>query len=399
SNCARVQFEHGQCTLTRVIRPRLAVRICGPVQAALNEVLTFQIAVSNRGEVEATGVGLIEKLPDGLEHASGKNTLAWDIGALAPGQCRTVEYQVTARKPGRFCMRVAASANDSAFDEAEACVDVGQQAGPAQPPQQPAPPGQPLRPAPAPGSLSVIKRGPEQRALRNPATYQITVVNNGATPVTNVVVTDILPPRTNIVSISDAGRSTGEQVQWAIGTVPPGARRTVQIALQAQGPGEIVNRATATADGGLTANDQARTVFEGAAGLTFDVEVRDNPLEVGARTSYFVTVLNQGVAPATKVQISVVLPEGVEMLDAKGPSNHKQDGRQVTFEALPMLAAGKEERYEIQVKAQRAGQVKCRAELRADQLGDRPVVREQSTTIYDPGVARPAVPPPGPPPN
>src|SRR5207237_269889 len=34
-NCARVQFEHGQCVTTRVTRPQLVVRQAGPTEAAL----------------------------------------------------------------------------------------------------------------------------------------------------------------------------------------------------------------------------------------------------------------------------------------------------------------------------------------------------------------------------
>jgi hypothetical protein len=57
-------------------------------------------------------------------------------------------------------------------------------------------------------------------------------------------------------------------------------------------------------------------------------------------------------------------------------------GQQVSFEPLAALESRVEVRYEITVKAVRAGEVKCRAELRSDVLGDRPVIREQSTTIY-----------------
>jgi uncharacterized repeat protein (TIGR01451 family) len=373
ANCARVSFEHGQCVTTRIEKPAgLRVRKCGPGQAQAGFTLTFEIAVSNHGPVPISNVSIIDKLPEGMEHASGKNTLTWHIGTLQPGECRSVQYQAVARKQGRLCNFVAASGDGGAFDKAESCVVI---VGPG---LAPAPaPG-----APAPGGLALIKRGPEQRFLNRPATYQITVSNPGPAPITNVVVTDTLPAQTALVTASDAGQLAGNQVRWQIGTLNPGARRTVQLALQAQQPGEVINRAAAAADGGLTAQAEAKTVFAGATGLTFDLEVKDNPVELGAQTSYIVTVLNQGNAPATKVQVSVTLPEAMQMTDAKGPAKFQQQGQQVVFEPLAMLQAQAEARFEIVVKAARDGEAKCRAELRADQLGERPVLREQSTTIF-----------------
>lgn len=365
-NCARVSFEHGQCVTTRVERPAsgLAIRKVGPAQAALNQVVTYQIVVSNRGAVPLTNVHVIDKLGDGLAHHSGRNTLAWSLATLQPGQTEQVQYEVTATKPGRLCNQAAVSADGGAFDRAETCVVVG-----------------PAQPAVQAGGLALVKQGPPQRFVNRPANYQITVSNPGPGVVNNVVVNDVLPPGTTVVSISDQGRRVGETVQWLLGPLQPGARRTVQIALQAQQPGALVNRATATADGGLTAQAEAKTVFEGATGLTFDIDVKDNPLDVNAQTTFIVTVLNQGMAPATKVQIALTLPEQVQYVAARGPSKERQEGRQVIFEPLETLQPKVEMRYEVNVKALREGEAKVRAELRADQLGDRPVIREQTLTI------------------
>lgn len=364
TNCARVSFEHGQCVSTRIARGGgLSIRKSGPTQAALGEVLTFQIAVTNQGPGPLANVYVIAKLADGLAHASGRNTLAWSLGTLQPGQGEQMQYQVTATKAGRPCNHAAVSADGGAFAETERCVVVGGQ------------------PAVAPGTLSLVKLGPAQRFINRPATYQITVTNTGTGALNNVIVTDFLPAGTNVVSVSDAGRQTGAQVQWLIGALPAGARRTVQVAIQAQQTGTMVNRATATADGGVNVQAEAKTVVEGATGLTFDIDVKDNPVDVGAQTTFIVNVLNQGMAPATKVQVALTLPENVQYLSAKGPTNARQEGRQVIFEPRDALQPRAETRYEVNVKALREGEAKVRAELRAEQLGDKPVIREQSMTI------------------
>ena len=42
-NCARVQFEHGECVATRVARPALNMHKTGPTQALLSETLDYRL--------------------------------------------------------------------------------------------------------------------------------------------------------------------------------------------------------------------------------------------------------------------------------------------------------------------------------------------------------------------
>src|SRR5581483_6459155 len=158
-----------------------------------------------------------------------KSELSWEVGTLTPGQSRTIEYQVIAKKAGLLRNKAVVSAAGGARDQVESCVCVGE------------------------ARLQLTKRGPEQRSLHLPATYQITVCNAGTVPATNVVITDPLPERAMYVSASQGGKIVGTQVQWTIGTLAPGARRTVLLTYRAMAAGEIVNQATATADRGLTA--------------------------------------------------------------------------------------------------------------------------------------------------
>jgi len=108
-DCARVQFEHGQCVTTRIARPSISVRKSGPSQAVLNGVLTYHLTVTNTGATELTSVVLSDKLPAGLVHASGQRDLTWDLGALGSGQSRSVDYQVTATSAGRFRNKIEAA--------------------------------------------------------------------------------------------------------------------------------------------------------------------------------------------------------------------------------------------------------------------------------------------------
>jgi uncharacterized repeat protein (TIGR01451 family) len=375
-NCARVQFEHGQCVCTRIApaesapvpppeapgRAEIKITKRGPSQAVLYDALAYQVVVTNMGAVPATGVMLTDTLPEGLEPIGGKNPLTWDVGALQPGQSRTVDYQVSAKKTGKWTNKAVVTAAGGVSQEASTTVEVGE------------------------AKLELIKTGPTQRFLNRPATYQITVSNPGNAPANHVTITDLLPERTEFVSASDSGQRKDNQVQWMIGSLAPGARRTVQVVLKGTVPGEIVNRATARADRDLKAEGQAMTVFEGATGLTVDVDDKDDPIEVGGETTYTITVQNQGMVAATKIVITALVPEQLEVKAAKGPAKYQLDGQRVVFESIT-LEPHKEAIYEVSVKARRAGDVRFKVELTADQLPGGPVRREESTTIYDPNIA------------
>jgi uncharacterized repeat protein (TIGR01451 family) len=373
TNCARVQFEHGQCVRTRMGRGQLELRKTGPARAVLYDSLTFQLVVANPGATEATNVVLTDTLPEGLEHAGGKNVLSWDLDTLAPGQSRRAEYQAIAKKADRLCNKAVVTAAGGLREEASHCVVVTEP------------------------KLQLIMTGPLQRYLNRPATYQITVTNPGSAVATNVVISNVLPPGTTLVSASPGARTVGNQVQWPIGPLPPGARRTVQLSLRAQAEGEVRNRASATAARGLSAQAEAVTKFEGAVGITVDIDDRDDPVEVGRDTSYLITVTNQGNVPATKVQVTALVPEQMAVTDVKGPAKDARDGGKIAFEPIT-VAPGATASFEVFVKPLKPGDVRFRVEVGAEQLPAGPVRREESTTIYTDLPAPQTAPPPVAPP-
>jgi uncharacterized repeat protein (TIGR01451 family) len=355
--CARVQFEHGQCVCTKIAQPGLQVRKQGPSQAVLNDALSYQLTVTNTGSTELTGVVLTDTLPTGLEHATGKNPLTWEVGTLAPGQSRQVAYQVVATKVGRLCNQATATAAGGLRDQAESCVTVGE------------------------AKLGLTKTGLERRYTNTGSAYQIIVSNPGTLPLANVAITDPLPPGTTFVSASSGGQLAGNEVRWTIGPLAPGENRTVDVVLRAQSEGRICNRATATAERGLTAEAEACTEFIGLAALSVEVVHTEDPVEVGAETSYAILVRNRGTTPVNEVRIVALVPEQMQVIRATGPSDNRKDGPKLVFEPLTLPPKG-EARYVVYVKALAPGDVRFKVDLMAQELTAGPVHEEESTTIY-----------------
>jgi uncharacterized repeat protein (TIGR01451 family) len=338
-NCARVQFEHGECVVTKIGAPplppavgqgRLQLRKTGPAQAVLHNPIAFKLVVTNPGTAAVPGVELTDTMPEGMEDgATGKSQLTWSVGTLAPGESRSYEYQAITKKTGRLCNRAVATTG-TLRDEAEACVEVRE------------------------AKLRIEKTGPKAQYVKLPATYQITVTNDGATPLSNVVVADTWPEKTKLVRMTEGGQIRGKQVEWLLGDLPPGRRQSVQITLQATEAGRAVNQASARAEGLASVSAEFATEFESAAGLTFYVEIADNPVEVKMPTRYTITVVNQGNAAATGIELSADVPSQMEIKEVRPKDSGRQLGQQITFNRLELLEAGGTKAFVIEVVPTRA---------------------------------------------
>jgi uncharacterized repeat protein (TIGR01451 family) len=155
----------------------------------------------------------------------------------------------------------------------------------------------------------------------------------------------------------------------------------VELTVRALESGRICNRATASAGTGITVDAEACTNFIGASGLLLEVVDTDDPVEVGAETSYVILVRNQGGAPATNVRIEAVVPEQLAITRVTGPSDSRREGQRLFFMPLT-LPPRADARYVVHVRALRAGDLRFKVELNADQLPSGPVHEEESTTVY-----------------
>ena len=238
-NCARVQFEHGQCVTTRIARPRLSLSKTGPSEAALNDVLTFRLTVTNQGGGEVSDIVLTDILDAGLQYVrpgseepGNKHLLIWKLGSLPAGRSRTVDYQAVAKATGRLCNRAEVYGAGGVRDAATHCVRVGK------------------------ADLELLLNGPDETLVGRPANYQLTLSNSGTLTASNVSLTLTLPPGMQFVEASEGGQYADGRVRWLPGTLPAAGRRNFRLRLMTSKPGDVTLRAVATADRSLKARPQ-----------------------------------------------------------------------------------------------------------------------------------------------
>jgi uncharacterized repeat protein (TIGR01451 family) len=349
--------------------PQLALTLNGPAQAPLGAAVAFHLQVTNNGTGPATHVVVHDRLPRGLKHAQGSDVRA-ELGTLAPGESKALTLETTAVAGGRQVNEAVATADDGLEAPASAPVQVGTPV------------------------LAVRLTGPKETALAGELEQRLEVVNTGTAPATGVRLANVLPEGLEFLAAGDGGAYTAgtRQVDWAIGTLAPGPGRAVTVRVVARKPGDWLNQAVAQADWGLEARAGAPVHVEGVPALALQVKDQDNPIEIGAETTYDLRVLNQGTAACSQLQLEAVVPDGLTLVGAEPPA-HRVMGQRVLFDPVAALAAHADSAFRVKVRAKAAGDWRFKAYLSCEQL-QRPVCQEKSTQVYDGGDDGPAPAPP-----
>jgi uncharacterized repeat protein (TIGR01451 family) len=298
-NCARVQFEHGQCVVTRlanappgIVEPpkekeapkekevpkekqpakvppkvitsgtaKLSVNITGPKLQYANLPAKYQIAVTNTGDGSADNLVVSAQLPETSMFLDASDNgvfhygqAAWRLGNLQPGVTKTVEVTYRMAAGGEFCMKAIALADGNVRSETGACTKFE--------------------------GVSALHL--ETTDTKDPVgvgeetTYRITLFNQGTADLTNVQV-QVLVPR-ELAMVRATGPTTpppleqlpppaaeGQGLNFAtLKQLKPGEKLVYEVLAKAVKPGDARWRTVLTADqltGGPVMEEESTTVF------------------------------------------------------------------------------------------------------------------------------------------
>lgn len=137
-----------------------------------------------------------------------------------------------------------------------------------------------------------------------PATYRLTVTNNGPSVARDVVVVDQLPEQVSYLDARGANCSaTGQRVECQLGDVDPGDVIVIELDVQVLAAGTVTNPAdvtTTSPDTNPDNNHDEVTVDSGNADLAIDKTGPDG-LVAGATRGYTLVVSNAGSIPSAGV--------------------------------------------------------------------------------------------------
>ena len=281
-NCTRVQFEHGQCVITRQAgfmpgvpgvppptpipvpkisdeeRPRLSLAIDGHKRQYVNLGSHYFITVANTGKTRANNLLVSCKLADQTKFVRashnwkfGEGQVAWVLGDLDPGTQRTVELVVKATAEGEFCVKATAQADLGAIAQAEACTSF----------------------------LGISTLHVELTDRDDPlvvggkTSYPILIRNTGSAAVTNIRVKALIPPALQLLDVKGPTKhQAGDKVkegEWIemtpIAKLDPMTSQAYEIFVEAKKAGPTRLHIEVTADQlerGPVIEDESTTLFE-----------------------------------------------------------------------------------------------------------------------------------------
>lgn len=332
--------------------PVLTIDKSGPATSELDQSVTWDIVVGNKGTVAAEKVTVEDVLPQGF---TAQSPLKADLGTINPGESKRFQVTALGSTTGDFTNTASAKYEGGSPVTDTAPVTIVQ------------------------SLLAIEKTGPEESFVFNPATYVITVKNEGTTTLRDLRVEDTLPSGVELID-SGGGTVHGNKIHWDLPSLAAGQSRDYRVRFSANQPGTTVNTASVHSATGLTATDTARTEWFGVPGVQLEVIDSVDPIRVGERTVYTLTVKNQGRFRPVDTTIRFTLTDNIRPLSISGSEQGTIDGQVVTFPAAT-LQPGRDLVIQITAEGVARGVGVGTMELEADFLG-RTVSSQEPTNVY-----------------
>jgi uncharacterized repeat protein (TIGR01451 family) len=336
-------------------KPILVCEKCGPEQVCPGDPVHYTITVSNRGSCAAEEVVVTDNLPAELDHHSGQRTLHYKLGTLAPCETKTVNICATAIQRGKICNTVTVTACNADSTSCQWCTCI------------------------CCCGIDIVKVGPKEVPIGKNADYQVTVSNTGDLPLTDVVVTDVAPSSTSIVSASGASVS-GNQAVWRMRELAPGEKATFNITLTTCTPGCFTNKVSVTNCQNCNACTEYTTRWKGKPALNGCIQVSEDPICIGDPTSYSINVINQGSEADSNVKVVVRFPPEVTPRAVSGDTPGTISGQTVTFAPVENMRSRQTLNYRVDAVGKSSGDARIILEISSDSI-KTPIVQQESTIV------------------
>jgi uncharacterized repeat protein (TIGR01451 family) len=277
----------------------------------VGDTIFFTITVTNNGPNNATGIGVTDLLPAGLNPVSATPSQGsysfgsglWAIGSLATSNSATMQLQV-----------VVATASQQTNTASITQADQGD--------PNPANNSASATVTPLQADLAVAKAVSNATPnVGDTVRFTVTVMNIGPGDATNVSVSDALPAGLTFISATPSqGSYNAITGLWSIGTITSSSSATMTLDATVASPSPQTNTASISHsdqfDPNTGNNSASATVSPLQADLAIGKAVSDATPAVGDTVTYTVTVSDLGPGDATNVTVLDLLPAGLTFISA-----------------------------------------------------------------------------------
>ncbi|WP_334056460.1 isopeptide-forming domain-containing fimbrial protein [Polaribacter sp. P097] len=288
----------------------------------IGDIITYTIQAENKGPARATGLTITDALPTGLTLVSATPSEGtwtnpnWNVGNLEVGNIETLTLQVRVdmNTGGQTIVNTISKTqdqtdSDDTTDDLEESITVTS------------------------ADISVVKTVSNSSPNENDViVYQITVANNGPDTATNVSLFDVLPVGVTYASHSTTnGAYNQSSGLWTIGSINNGDAVTLDISASVNTgtTGQTITNTTSNLTADQADLDSSNDV--GSVSITpgsvVDLVIAKRVLgsttpNVGDVINYEISVSNLGPNTATGVEVTDILPSGLQFISYNSSSTY-----------------------------------------------------------------------------
>ena len=309
--------------------PKLELKVDAPSDVFAGTLVTYDVVITNRGDLAASNVEVVHTLPKGMALESGPGCPGGRV--TFPIDRLEIGATATRKVVARFCPNVRGPLTVTA----EAKADQGSPADPAQANIRVN--GKSVL------ELQITSSG-DPVVAGKPLTYTFTIHNNGPSDATGVTLVDTLDSQETFSRASADWQCQKEAITATVSCGPlaiPVNRtvtRSITVNTRSSALQTLVNKATVNAAEAVSVSDFEDTQVERETDLTIDLDQDPTgEIALGNPFAYVITVLNNGPSDSSGSTVKVILR------DSKGNAVPREIG-------IPSLSSGGHKTVEIPVK-------------------------------------------------
>ncbi len=352
----------------RVEIPELELQISGPATAQISQRIEYFVRVSNPNDFQVTNVLVNFVLPDnGLrlvqsteKTAQEDRNLLWYVDVLPSGGTREMRLQFRGESLGRWTTEAHVSCNEGAEAHAQVVTRIV-----------------------TPALTLQLASQPVIAHLDQEVQITLTVENTGDMPATGVLLANKLPTSFIFLNASERGQLTSDGlVTWDLQTIQPNTEAEVSLVARPTAAGKHINRATVTSGEGLTVKDELILTIVAQPVIKITTTDSEDPVRTGKEITYATVIQNVGKGDATGVSLSIVLPEGLRVIETTSTTGrHSVQGNRLDFD-IGTLPAETQVTIIVRLLALQPGDIVHSAVLTYNEFS-RPMRVEESTVVTE----------------
>ena len=183
----------------------------------------------------------------------------------------------------------------------------------------------------SPADVSVVKTADSDPVTAGETvTYTVRVDNSGPDTAWGVTVQDVLPEDTTLAGISGCENDPADLSEpCSLGMILAGQHKefTISADVSPSASGSLTNEAEVAATGEDPVEGNNRTTLETGVKTSADLSVSKStdtdPVSAGESMAYTIRVQNNGPSDARSVQVTDILPEGVDVTEITGCQSNR----------------------------------------------------------------------------